>query len=97
MIRKQKSKNGKVKFTFVVPSESVSGPSAVVGDFYNWDPYVHPLKKRSNGTHSVVVEMKSGKKYAFRYLADGGAWMDETDADDHVTDEYGNVNCLLQV
>lgn len=97
MIRKQKAKGGKAKITFVLPTDQLSGPVAVVGDFNNWDPYAHPFKKRANGTHSVAVTVDAGAQYAFRYLADGGSWLDETAADGHAADEYGNINCLVEV
>lgn len=97
MIRKQKTKGGKVKITFVLPTDQLNGPVAVVGDFNNWDPYANPLKKRSNGTHSAVITVSAGESYAFRYLADGGQWLDETSADGHVIDEYGNTNCIVEV
>lgn len=97
MIRKQKVKDGKTKITFSLPTDQLNGPVAVVGDFNNWDPYANPLKKRSNGTHSVSVTVGAGTKYAFRYLADGGQWLDEASADGHTTDEYGNINCIVEV
>lgn len=65
------------KITFV-PNHL--GPVSVVGDFNRWDPLVHPLRRRSNGTRSVVIKLAPGA-YAFRYLADGGVFFDEPDAD----------------
>ena len=67
-------KNDVVKVTFVLPSDQPDGAVSVVGDFNNWDPFSHPLRKRTNGTRSVVVKLPSGSKMHFRYLAEGGLW-----------------------
>jgi hypothetical protein len=37
------------------------------------------LRRRSNGSRSVSVKLSPGA-HAFRYLADGGRWLDEPDA-----------------
>jgi hypothetical protein len=60
--------------TFAVPDEGA--PVSVVGDFNGWTPGVHPMVRRSNGTRSVAVTLGPGR-FEFRYLADGGRWLDE--------------------
>ncbi|HZA82675.1 MAG TPA: isoamylase early set domain-containing protein [Actinomycetes bacterium] len=65
------------KITFVLPEDV--GQVSVVGDWNGWDPLTHPLRRRSNGTRSVSVKLSPGA-HAFRYLADGGRWLDEPDA-----------------
>ena len=81
---------GKVKVTFSLPTDV--GPVSVVGDFNDWDPYANPMKKRSNGTRSASVELEPGLEYAFRYLGDGGAWLDEPEAE-----SSGDANNVLRV
>ena len=80
MIRRSKAdEQGSVRVTFSVDDEGV--PLSVVGSFNDWDPLRHPLKKRSNGTRSVVVELPQGSEIHFRYLLDGGRFEDDPDAD----------------
>lgn len=74
MIKRQASKDGSVKCTFVLPLEQAPEATSVVGDFNDWDPMATPLKKRSNGTRSASVEVPAGATVQFRYLADGGVW-----------------------
>ena len=62
----------KVKVNFVLPKESTAGKVSVVGDFNGWDPFVHPLKPRSNGTRSVSVTLPVSQRFAFRYLDEHG-------------------------
>lgn len=69
-----------VRVTFVLPADEPDGAVSVVGDFNGWNPFTHPLRKRTNGTRSVVVKVPAGSKLHFRYLADGGHWFDDTAA-----------------
>lgn len=82
------------KVTFVLPVDT--GPVSVVGDFNGWDPAVHPLKKRSNGTRSVTVVVTPGR-HCFRYLGEGGAFFDEADADCLEANGYGGTHSVLLV
>ena len=75
MIRMAKARaGGGVTVTFALPDEV--GAVSVVGSFNDWTPGAHPLLRRSNGTRSVAVELDCGR-VEFRYLADGGVWLDE--------------------
>ncbi len=80
-----------VKITFALPLEQADQPVSVVGDFNGWDPLAHPLKKRSNGTRSVTVEAPANAEYRFKYLADGGGWFCEPDAEQSGDDSLVRV------
>jgi 1,4-alpha-glucan branching enzyme len=71
---------GSVRVTFVLPAADPAGAVSVVGDFNGWNPYAHPLRKRSNGVRSAVVTMPAGTTLRFRYLAEGGVWFDDETA-----------------
>jgi 1,4-alpha-glucan branching enzyme len=74
-------KDDVVKVTFVLPADEPTGAVSVVGDFNGWDPFSHPLRKRTNGTRSAVVKVPAGSRLHFRYLAEGGMWFDDENAD----------------
>jgi 1,4-alpha-glucan branching enzyme len=94
MIKRSNDKEG-VKLTFTLSMQDTPQPVSVCGDFNNWDPLAHPLKKRANGTRSASVVVPAGGMYAFKYLSEGGNWFNDLDADNHTTNEYGEVNSLL--
>jgi len=71
----------KVKVNFVLPKESAAGKLSVVGDFNGWDPFVHPLKPRSNGTKSVSVTLP--------------VWLDDEAAHEYVDNGAGGVNSVV--
>jgi 1,4-alpha-glucan branching enzyme len=95
MIKRSTGKDG-VKLTFTLSLQDTPHPVSVLGDFNRWDPHAHPLKKRSNGTRSVSVVVEGGGAYAFKYLADGGTWFNDIEADDFPANEYGEVNSLVR-
>ncbi|MFC4057332.1 isoamylase early set domain-containing protein [Planomonospora corallina] len=88
MIKRGKpTKNGQVKLTFILPADQVRGHVSLVGDFNGWNPYAHPMRRGDDGTHQVTVTVPAQRGICFRYLAEGGVWFDDPDADHH--DEHG--------
>ena len=49
----------------------------MVGNFNDWDPFAHPLRRRANRTRSAAVTVPAGSTLHFRYLAEGGRWFDD--------------------
>jgi 1,4-alpha-glucan branching enzyme len=90
-----KGKSDGVKVQFILPSEAVPSQVSVVGDFNGWDPHVHPLRKRSNGTRSVSVSLPAGRRYAFRYLSEHGQWLDDEQAHAFEPNGVGGVNGIV--
>ncbi|WP_037605986.1 isoamylase early set domain-containing protein [Streptacidiphilus rugosus] len=83
MLERAAVKQG-TKVTFVLPEDGDGDrPVSVVGDFNDWKPGAHVLKPREDGSRAVSVVLPKGRMTAFRYLAGGGHWFDEGDADHH--------------
>lgn len=70
-------------------------PVSVVGDFNDWDPLRTPLAKRSNGRRSAAVQVPAGSEIRFRYLADGGDFFDDSDADWFEANGYGTAHGVV--
>jgi 1,4-alpha-glucan branching enzyme len=80
MIRRRP--NGpQIRVTFVLPESAPAGRVSVVGDFNDWVPGTHTLIQRTNGVRSIAVSLPPGTVQRFRYLAEGGQWFDDPDAD----------------
>lgn len=92
MITKKHNKDGTTRITFTVDDER---PVSVVGDFNDWDPFVHPLVRRSNGTRSVALSVPTGSAVCFRYLADGGEFYDDPHADEIEANGFGSSHCVV--
>ena len=74
------ARNGTVRVTFALPADQPPGAVSVVCDFNDWNPFAHPLQRRSNGTRSTAVTVPAGSMLRFRYLAEGGVWFDDETA-----------------
>ncbi len=92
MITKKEKSAGTTRITFTVDDER---PVSVVGNFNGWNPYAHPLVRRSNGTRSVAVSVPSGTSVCFRYLADGGEFYDDPHADAIEPNGFGGSHCVV--
>ncbi|MGH3192367.1 MAG: isoamylase early set domain-containing protein [Streptosporangiaceae bacterium] len=79
-------RDGTVRVTFTLPADEPSGAVSVVGNFNDWNPFAHPLRRRANSTRSAAVTVQAGTTLHFRYLAEDGMWFDDL----AVTAEEGN-------
>ncbi len=70
---------GNVKVTFALPLNLADGRCSVVGDFNQWIPGKHELRKRTNGTRSISVTVPKGTRLRFRYLGEHGNWFNDPD------------------
>jgi 1,4-alpha-glucan branching enzyme len=80
VIKRSKLFGNKTRVTFCLPDDHPPGPVSVVGTFNGWEPGLHELKSRRDGTRTVTVRLDPGE-YRFRYLASDGVWLDDEHAD----------------
>jgi hypothetical protein len=97
-VLKQQTSDGEgaVKVTFVLPLAEFEQPVSVLGGFNGWDPFMHPLKRRSNGTRSVTVTVPAGSAYEFKYLAAGGEWFCDPEVEAVGVSDLDALNSLLR-
>lgn len=88
MLKRTAQRNGRTTVTFALPLDEPAGVVSVVGSFNDWQPGRHELVPRKNGYRSVSVTVPAGQ-HRFRYLASGGIWLDDENAD--LVDEDGSV------
>jgi len=91
LITKKQTKGG-VQVTFALDSDA---PVSVVADLNDWDPYAHPLKKRSNGTRSVALTVPAGSAIRFRYLDAAGRFFDDPAGDAIEPNGYGQTHTVV--
>ena len=81
----------KVKFSFTPEdAETVQ----VLGLNSDWDNGVI-LKKKKDGTFSVEVSLPKDTRQQFKYLVDKTEWVNDTEADSELANEYGGTNSVL--
>lgn len=96
MIECRSTNGGQVKVTFVLPTGGSDGQVAVVGDFNTWDPMATPLRQR-RGQWTASVNLAPGRRYSFRYLAEGGRWFNDEAADDYQANEHGGSDSVIDL
>ncbi len=96
MIRKKKLDNGEVAITFILPEARTYGAISVVGDFNEWNPGMHEFKKQPDNTYSISVTLPADQTYCFRYLAEGGRWLNEDASDGYESNNFGSGNSVLR-
>jgi hypothetical protein len=69
---------------------------SVIGDFNRWDPHAHPLVADASGRRVATASLAPGS-YAFRYLAEGGRFFDDPDADSYADNGYGETHGVLDI
>jgi 1,4-alpha-glucan branching enzyme len=92
MISQAATRNG-ARVTFTVAAKA---PVSVVGDFNGWDPSAHPLRGHKDGLRSATITLAPGE-YSFRYLAHGGIFFDEPDANRFAANAHGGIDNVVIV
>jgi 1,4-alpha-glucan branching enzyme len=88
--------DGQVKVTFALAADGTDEPVSVVGDFNDWDPVATPLVRRRQTLRASVV-LDAGRRYAFRYLGDGGRWFNDDEADDYQGNQFGGSDSVVDL
>jgi 1,4-alpha-glucan branching enzyme len=100
-IKKQYLKSKPVcKVTFRIPGEVAKDykSASLVGDFNNWNPKKTVLEKlKKDGSFSIVLELEKNKEYQFKYLLGKDNWINESEADKHIVNEFGTENSVIEV
>ena len=84
------------KVTFILAKE-IADRVNLTGDFNNWDIESIPMKKSKTGEFSVSIDLEKGKEYQFKYIIDGKEWLNETEADKFVLNEFQSENSVIVV
>ena len=98
MLKKSYSKTGSIcRVTFKYENEEQAETAVLAGEFNGWSLRETPMKKLKDGSFSATLSLPAGQSYRFRYVLDGGVWVNDTDADGYAPNEYGEANSVLTV
>jgi hypothetical protein len=96
MIDKKRAGDGSsVEVTFRLPVDRRTAAVAVAGDFNAWDPTATPLLVYDD-QRVAAVRLEAGRRYAFRYYADG-EWFNDERADEYQPNEFGGYDCVIDL
>jgi len=87
-----KIKRRKITFSF----ESTGAKEVILmGDFNNWNPKKHPMKKDDNGKWTRVVMLQPGQ-YEYKFLVDG-KWKEDPRNTKACANIFGTYNSVLNL
>lgn len=83
----------KVKFTFAPENaETVE----ILGLNSDWENGII-LKKKKDGTFSTEVSLPKDTQQQFKYLVNKTEWVNDTEADEELVNEYGGTNSVIKL
>ena len=97
MLIKRKMPKGKYRVTFAMPPLEGVKQLNLVGDFNNWSETETPLEQAADGSWSVALTIEGGRKYQYRYFADGQVWHNDWQADAYAPNRFGSDNSVLNL
>ena len=97
-MKKTYSKSGSsCRVTFELPKDVSAETVSICGEFNDWDPEKHLLKRRKDGSFSTTLSLKPGRAYRFRYLLDGHRWENDWQADEYVSNQFGTQDSVVVI
>ena len=87
----------RVRFTLPQEAALEAETVCVVGEFNDWSPGAAPMKRRTNGDFSVILDLERGRCYRFRYLIDGCKFENDWRADRYEANPYGSEDSVVEV
>lgn len=98
MPKKSYSKDGKTcRVTFELPAAVAAQTACLCGEFNNWEPDAHPMKRRKDGSFSLTVQLGVGQTLRYRYLLDGARWENDWAADAYAANSFGTEDSVVHV
>lgn len=96
MLEKEPLDDGHVSVTFRVSHSLWADGIALVGEFNDWNPGCHPLRRtHADGEWHISLVLQAGRAYRFRYLVDGVEWMDDDHADGYLPNPFGGFDSVV--
>ena len=69
----------------------------LVGDFNDWKQNAHEFKQTVEGIWQAEIPCQPGGKYAYKYLINGGIWIEDPNHGFKEDDGFGGFNSILQI
>jgi len=88
---------GIVNVTFDLPAAVAADEIVLCGDFNDWSRTATRLKRNKAGVWRVMVPLKTGHRYRYRFLIDGRHWENDWGADAYIHNEYGTTDSVVEL
>jgi 1,4-alpha-glucan branching enzyme len=92
--KRQIKKNNITKVTFVLPAEVTGQSVHLVGEFNEWQA-TQAMKRQSDNSWKLTLDLEPDNEYQFRYLLDEKGWFNDSDADRYAPNPFGEQNSVV--
>ncbi|MEL7122629.1 MAG: glycoside hydrolase family 13 [Bacteroidota bacterium] len=97
MLKKQfKNGHASCEVTFVLPKDHVQTENnaaiKVLGEFNDWSWDKGLILNSIENEYVASIELEPGKSYQFRYLVEGGTWLNDPAADAYVSSPFPGID-----
>lgn len=82
------------KIIFYYHNHHVSSVS-LAGDFNEWDPESTPFVREENGTWRAEIKLSEPGEYKYKFVLDGGFWIEDPSNGLKTKDNYGGLNSVI--
>lgn len=98
MVKKVSSEDGKsYTVTFELPAEVRAQSACLCGEFNDWEPTVHHMQRREDGSFILTVALESGRAFRFRYFLDEVRWENDWNADRYEANPFGSEDSVIDL
>jgi len=91
---KMEKKKGKKRVIFYLEAPEAK-EVILMGDFNNWNPLSHIMKRDEKGIWKKIVFLPQGR-YEYKFLVDG-QWLNDPANERMVANPFGTLNNLLNI
>ncbi len=77
MISIDRTTNGKVRVTFVMPAIDYCDALYLVGWFSEWDESVYRMNRSADGSWTFTLELEPGCEYHYHFRTPNGEWLND--------------------
>ena len=87
-----------MRVTFALPASVWAERVNLVGEFNDWDRTATPMTLDRYGAEwKATIDLKTNRRYRFRYLLDGEDWLNDWHADDHLENPHGSYDSVVDL
>ena len=84
----------RIAVTFVLPEPDAKHVS-LSGEFNGWSPDATPLQRHEGGHWETTIALAPGR-YQYKFVVDG-QWIPDPLASEHVRNQHGTLNSVIEV
>jgi len=86
------------KVTFRVTKKDAGNANSImlVGSFTDWESKGIEMKKLKSGDFTTIVKLPVNSELQYRYIKDGTAWFNDSEADLYVQNDFGESNSVVR-